>query len=213
MKRMLLCFMSLMLFASMNAQTRKRNPATSRSSSPTRSAKRLVETLRTADGKEVHLYDDMTYDISPGVAPQGSSIVSFTVKAGVITNAGDVKPVARRTFIIFKEDINPTLKMVIDSMGKPLNVFRLWLSDEYRELDQGRTYIAALEKVRPLIVATFTTDFEGNALIQIPTSDSRYWLFGYSQKLGRSSCMWYLEFKPNKNRSLVLDNNNSAYCG
>lgn len=214
MKPVLLCLLSLMFFVSIDAQTRRRHPAPPKPSSPTRSSKKIVETVRTADGREVHLYDDMTYDIPAAiVAPWEPTTIDITIKAGVITRAGDVKPVARQDFIIFKEDIKSTLSGVTDRKGKPLDVFNFWLADQFRELDEGRAYIAALEKLKPIIVGTFTTDFAGNAVIQIPSTDSSYWIYGSSQQVGGAACMWYIEFKPKKNGAFVLDNNNAAYCG
>ena len=216
MKKTLLCFLSFLLLVSTSAQTRRRPTATPPSTTPASARRKLVETVKTQDGREIHLYDDMTYDVAASVAPTAPTaptMVSINVKAGVITNAGDVKPVARRDFIIFREDIKPALATVSDREGKALDVFSFYLADEYRELDEGRTYTAALDKLKSFTVTTFTTDFQGNATVQIPSSDGTYWIYGSSQKVGRSSCMWYLQVTPNKNVSLVLDNNNAAYCG
>jgi len=211
MKKTLFCLLSTVLVLSASAQTRRRTPTTPEAA-PSRAARKLVETVRTQDGREIHLYDDMTYDVATSVAPSTPATVDISIKAGVITNGGDVKPVARREFIIFKDDIKPIIAMVNDREGKSLDVFGFYMADEYRLLDNGLAYTTALQKLKPIIVGTFTTDFEGNASIQLPRSDTPYYIYG-SFKVGRSSCMWYLKFVPNKNGGLVLDNSNSAYCG
>lgn len=218
MKKTVFCLLSLMLVLSASAQTRRRTPTTSQPTTtpqpnPSREqARKLVETVRTQDGREIHLYDDLTYDVATSAGPSAPATVDITIKAGVITNGGDVKPVARREFIIFKDDIKPIIATVTDREGKSLDVFGFYMADEYRLLDNGLAYTTALQKLKPIIVGTFTTDFEGNASMQLSRSDTPYYIYG-SFKVGRSSCMWYLNVVPNKNGSLVLDNSNSAYCG
>lgn len=158
MKKTLLCFLSFVLLASTNAQTRRRPTVTPPPTTPASARRKLVETVKTQDGREIHLYDDMTHDTAASVvpaAPAAPITVSINIKAGVITNAGDVKPVARRDFIIFKEDIKRTLATVSDREGKALDVFSFYLADEYRELDEGRTYTAALDKLKSFTVTTF----------------------------------------------------------
>jgi hypothetical protein len=212
MKKTLAWFFLLILAASGSAQTRR--PATPRPQpAPSRSARKLVETVRTADGREVRLYDDMTYELTAGVTSPSPTMVTVNIKAGVITNAGDVKPVVRRDFLVFKEDIKPTLATVNDREGKPLDVFSFYLADEYRQLDDARTFNEALDKLKPITVATFTTDFQGNATVQLPNGDAIYWIYGSTQRVGRSSCLWYLQVIPSKTPNLVFDNNNASHCG
>lgn len=123
-----------------------------------------------------------------------------------------MKAVARTQFTVFNEDIKPALATLTTREGKTMDVFGFYMADEYRVLDNGQAYTAAIEKLKPNIVGTFTTDFEGNVTMQVPRSDKPHYVYG-SFKVGRSSCMWYLQFTPDKSGSLVLDNNNAAYCG
>ena len=188
MKRFLFCLLSLALALSTAAQTRRRTPTASQPGTtsqpaPSRVPRKLVETVRTRDGREIHLYDDMTYDVATSVAPSVPATVDISIKAGVITRGGDVKPVARSEFIIFKDDIKPVLGTVNDREGKPLDVFRFYMADEYRLLDNGLAYTTALQKLKPIIVGTFTTDFEGNASIQVPRSDTPYYIW-FNLRLG-----------------------------
>ena len=212
MKKTLSCLLLLIVAVLVNAQTRRATPPRQQPATP-RPARKLVETVRTSDGREVHLYDDMTYDIGAADTSSAATTVAVTIKAGVITNAGDVKPVVRRDFLVFKEDIKPILATVNNREGKPLDVFSFYLADEYRELDDSRAFNAAVDKLKPITVATFTTDFQGNATIQLPGGDATYWIYGSTQRVGRSSCLWYLQITPAKNPNLVFDNNNASYCG
>jgi hypothetical protein len=151
----------------------------------------------------------MTYDVA--AAPPAPTTVEISVKAGVVTNGGDLKNVARREFIVFKEDIKPLISSIKNREGKNLaEIFDFYLVDKYRELE-GQAYLAAIERIKPAIAGTFTTDFEGSARIQLPASETPYYIYG-SFDVGRSSCMWYLPFVPNKNGNLALDNENAAYC-
>jgi hypothetical protein len=211
-KKILFCLLSLLLVMPVYAQTRRRPaPAPSKPAS-TRALRKLVETVRTQDGREIHLYDDLTYDVTVSAAPPAPATVNIEITAGVITKGGDVKPVARTQFIMFNEDIKPVLATLTDREGKTMDVFRFYMADEYRSLDNGQAYTAAMEKLKPNVVGAFTTDFGGNGVIKVPRSDKPYYIYG-SFKVGRSSCMWYLEFTPDKSGSMTLDNNNASYCG
>ena len=88
--------------------------------------------------------------------------VTLNIKAGVITTAGDAKPVTRREFMVFKDDIEPTLATIDDGQGDHLDVLRFHFSEQLKELGDEH-YDKALAKLQPLIIAKFTTDFQGNA--------------------------------------------------
>lgn len=137
--------------------------------------------------------------------------VTLNIKAGVITTAGDAKPVARREFMVFKDDIEPTLATIDDGQGDHLDVLKFHFSEQLKELGDEH-YDKALAKLQPLIIAKFTTDFQGNASVRL-TGGGSFWLYGSSQKIGRSSCLWYMKITPGKNSDLILDNNNAVYCG
>lgn len=88
MKKTVCCLFSLVFAFSMSAQTRRRTPTTSQpattsQSAPSRASRKLVETVRTQDGREIHLYDDMTYEVAPSVAPLAPATVDINIKAGV----------------------------------------------------------------------------------------------------------------------------------
>lgn len=93
-----------------------------------------------------------------------------------------------------------------------MDIFSFYRADKFRSLDNAEAYTGALEKLKPKILDTFMTDFEGNGVIQVPRGDKPYYIYGYFN-VGDSSCVWYFEFTPNKNASLIPDNNNSALCG
>lgn len=211
MKKTFLLLLCLVMAVSVNAQTRRR-PANPQPTTAQPSRK-LVETVKTRDGREIRLYDDMTYEVARSSTSARGAMATINIKAGVTTNAGDVKPVVRRDFVVFKEDIKSILATVNDREGKPLKVFSFALADEYRELDEARVFNEALDKLKPITVATFTTDFQGNATVQVPGGDATYWIYGSTQMVGRSFCYWYLEITPSKSTNLVFDNNNASYCG
>lgn len=96
---------------------------------------------------------------------------------------------ARAQFIVFNEDIKPALAAVTGREGKPPDVFGFYMADEYRLLDEGRAYAAAMEELKPSVVGTFTTDFEGEGVIDVPRSEKPHYIYG-SFKVGRSACMW-----------------------
>jgi len=201
--------LALVLATSTTAQTRRRLA----SSQPTRTQSALVEMVKLRNGRSIRLSDDMTDEVmhfSMLAVPAG---ITVNFKASVITNGGDEKPVARRDFFVFKEDIEPTLTAVNDRDGNPLNIFSFHLADEYRELDEGCVFNAALAKLKSITVATFATDSQGNATIQLPYDYATYFIYGSTQRVGRSSCWWYREITLSNKTNLIFDNKNAAYCG
>jgi hypothetical protein len=91
MKTMLLCLLSLTLVLSVSAQTRRRPTPTPAQPAPSRAPRKLVETVKTQDGREIHLYDDMTYDVAVSAVPPAPASVDIRIQAGVITGGGDVR--------------------------------------------------------------------------------------------------------------------------
>lgn len=101
-----LYFLFLIIFAVLaSGQTRRTTPPRQQPSAP-RPARKVVETVRTPDGREVHLYDDMTYDIASVDTSRAPIPVTLNIKAGVITKSGDVKPVVRRDFSFSRKTSN-----------------------------------------------------------------------------------------------------------
>lgn len=178
---------------------------------PSRPTPTLVESINTTDGRVIRLFDDKTYSIE--VLPKRVQPLNVTVgfRVAVITGGGDVKPAARTDFIVFKEDIREALSTVPDRDGKALTPFSLYLADDFRLVDNGRTYQAAMEKLRPSILTTFTTGFDGSGSFSVPRG-TEYFIYGYV-KIGRSACLWYSKFPADKDGSYVLENRNAIYCG
>ncbi len=229
MKKITFCLLLLMLSLGVVAQRRTQpkqtQPAPSVTPKPTPlRQKRLVETLNADNGRTLNLYDDNTYEIfygrkplpplnptSTNTAPATSGDITVQVQGGVINRGGDVKPIARTEFTVFNGDITSTLATVNDRQGKPLDVFNFFLAQKY-QIGEGATYRTALEKLKPFIAGTLTTGFDGIGQITLPQRAEPYYLFGYFS-IGRSSCVWYIKFPGDKSGGLVIDNNNSTFCG
>ncbi len=234
MKKFTFCLLLLLLSLGVDAQKRtqpkRTQPATVRTPRPTETPntrptqpKRLIEAFFLENGRVVSLYDDGTYDLvfsdklptflnpTPiNTAPSPSRDITVQVQGGVITGGGDVKPVARTEFTVFNGDITSTLATINDREGKPLDVFTFYAAQRF-PTTYGDAYGRALEKVKPFIVGTFTTGFDGAGQIKLPKRSEPYYLYGY-YLVGRSSCLWYLKFPGNESGSYVVDNKTSMYC-
>jgi hypothetical protein len=155
--------------------------------------------VTTPDGRKIQLYDNMTFRVLGAAPSSQSALIEVRIKAEVITKAGEVKPVARTQFKVFSGDIRLALSTINDREGKPMDIFNFYI------------YRRALEKLKPAMLATFTTDSEGNGRVQVPRSDKSYYLYG-RLSVESSACVWYIEFKPNENVRFLLDNNNWTLC-
>lgn len=162
-----------------------------RSSRPTPTRK-LIETVKTPNGREIRLYDNLTYEV---IRPT----VQLSIMARMLTNEGADMPLAQNQFKIFSKDIKPLLSTISDREGKPMNIVSFYI------------YRRAIEKLKPLVLATFTTDASGNGVVNVPRSDKPYYLYGRFS-VGGTSCVWYIEFTPDENTRLILDSSNSANC-
>lgn len=187
----------LLSFVVVDAQSTK-SPSTRRtrpSNSP--AARKLIETVKTANGREIRLYDDLTYEVIRIPRPQ--PLVQLTIMASMVTKEGAVKPVAQNQFKIFNEDIKPLLSTISDREGKPMNIVSFYI------------YRRAIERLKPSVLATFTTDATGKGVVNVPRSDKPCYIYGRFS-IGGTSCVWYIEFTPNENASFVLDSSNSVLC-
>ncbi len=225
MKRIILLLMISLLTLSVTAQTPKKQEKTSVSSEP---KQRAVVDVIVKNGDIITLYDDMTYrrsetvDVSrftttpatasvPALEVVSPSTVRIQIQVGVVTDAGSVTPVARRQFVIFGEDVNPTLATLNGIEGGRMDIFGFFSADRFQSTDRTNSYARAMEKIKPSIIGNFTTDFEGRGVFEVPRSNESYYIYGWLQ-VGRSYCVWYSKFTADKDASFVLDNNNAEYC-
>jgi len=181
-----------------DAQSKRRSVTQRAGSSESTRGRKLIETVKTSNGREIQLFDDLTYKVI-GSAQRSQAAIELRVRAGMITKQGAVQAVSQTQFKIFSEDIKPLLSMINDREGKPMNIFTFYI------------YRRALEKLKPITLTTFTTDAQGNGLSHVPRSDKPSYIYGRFS-IGGSSCVWYIEFTSTEDTSFVLDNSNSALC-
>lgn len=212
-----------MIFVGVTAQTKPNKTATrSRvvnsvvtktkpSSTASNPASKLIETIKTSDGREIKLYDNNTYEVIRLVVP---SQIELSLKAGVITNGGETRIVARADFLIFDRDVEPMLKKMFEKESKLGNInlsglHPFYIIQKFPELDNNETkFRQAMEMLKPHIVGKVTTDFDGKTAIKLPQKqDTDYYIYGYFQ-VGKSDAIWYVSFSPKSDISIILDNKN-----
>jgi hypothetical protein len=174
------------------AQSQRRSVSQRAGSSKSTSTRKLIETVKTPNGQEIRLYDDLTYEV---IRPT----VQLSLMARMVTKEGAVKSVAHNQFKIFNKDIRPVLSRINDREGKPMDIVSFYI------------YRRAIEKLKPVVLATFTTDAGGKGVVNVPRSDQPCYIYGRFS-IGGTSCVWYIEFTPDENTRLVLDSSNSALC-
>jgi hypothetical protein len=199
------------------AQTRKpnRTPAARPSQSVT------TQTATTKDGRTVILKSDGTWVYADDEAPavestprksggtRPNSVLSF--ETGLVFKSGDVKPLARSTFYLLDDNLENILRNAGFQPESDLSLLNsLGMAYYGRELEKYRTtYDKAMEAMKPHIVATVTTDFNGKAQFSA-VPEGTYYLMGIGQ-LYKQVVLWNLKVDLNSGQnSVTLDQNNAA---
>ena len=187
------------------------------------------QSATTGDGKSVVLSSNGTWKYAidspetvlsePSTRPQGkaNSILSF--ETGLVFKSGDVKPVARATFYLLDDDLAKILRTA--GLVAPRNYSGSGNTDEdlvdayassikYRIMGAYKEFGPAAENaVRPHIIQTITTGFDGKATFETVAAGT-YYLMGMSET-PKGYVIWNLkvELKPGKN-FVTLDQNNAV---
>lgn len=146
------------------------------------------------------------------VAPTGT----LSIEAALIYRSGDVKPVARATFLLLDEDLNTILKPY--PVAIPRSLLSIWmLTTHLKELEAYADSEAVkaeagqiLRAIEAHVIASTTTDFGGKAKFEGLTPGKRF-LFG-EFKAGNNQATWYkpVEVKSGTNETLILSNDNAT---
>lgn len=192
-----------------------------------------TQTATTEDGKAVVLSSDGTWKYAsestraadattvktktPAVASNKKG--NIDLEAGLVFNSGDVKPVGRVTFYLFREDGKKVLltqehfdaySQDTARFGLP-NSFDKWSLYEAVLYMDGRVAptfaLAAKKAIDTAAINQATTGFDGKASFSdVPVGD--YFLFGY-YSFGKQTTYWNipLSVKQGTNK-IVLDNDN-----
>ncbi len=159
---------------------------------------------------------------------------SLSIDAALVFQSGDVKPVARTEFTLLDRDLEAILKEsnytselpekirsalerpAADIKGNRAKTFSLLLKSSIDDESGNPEAVAnlqlavgkALAAVKPHVLYSATSDFQGNAKFE-NLKPGKYYLFGYS-KLGNSAAVWNIEtvIKDGENK-LTLDNGNA----
>jgi hypothetical protein len=202
-------------------------------SKPKVPAKPITTQLATTeDGKAVVLSSNGTWKYSPedsdtgtstpdaSTRPKGraNSVLSF--ETGLVFKSGDVKPVARATFHLLDDSLGNILRTA--GLSAPRNygggsgntdedlVNAYASSIKYSILDGYKEFgPAAATAVRPHIIQTITTGFDGKATFEAVAAGT-YYLMGMSET-PKGYVIWNLkvDLKAGKN-TVTLDQNNAV---
>ncbi len=155
---------------------------------------------------------------TPTPAPT-PTIGSLSVEAGLIYESGDVKPVARTTFILLDEDLRIILKPFGETpgtLGSMMDLLRhisegssTTIDKEHQEKARAE-YSQIKSAVESHIVATATTDFSGKAKFESLAPGIR---FVYGEfRVGDERVAWNVkvELAAGKDAALILDNSNRS---
>lgn len=129
----------------------------------------------------------------------------LSIEAGIVFTGGNVQPVARREFYLLDEDVAVILK---DFWGDSVSIESITMDLNFPAF-QTNGVQKTLQAVKPHIVASSTTDFQGKAKFPA-VKIGKYYLFGFT-KAGKSAIVWNLKsvIKAGANE-IILDNNNAA---
>jgi hypothetical protein len=198
------------------AQTRRSN----RAPAPRPSETVGTQTATTKDGRTVILKPDRTWEYADNATPTVTSpnnssdirpSAALSFDTGLVFRSGDVKPLARSTFYLLDDDLENVLRNAgfLPETGLSL-LNSLGMAYYGRELEKYRaSYEKAMEAMKPHIVTTVTTDFNGKGhFAAVPSGN--YYLIGIGQ-LYKQVVVWNLKvnLNPGEN-SVTLDQNNAA---
>ncbi len=186
----------------------------------------------TEDGKQVVLRSDGTWKYAPesvdsetsspdvSTRPKGKANSVLSFETGLVFKSGDVKPVARATFHLLDDSLGNILRVA--GLSAPRNygggtgntdedlVNAYASSIKYSILDGYKEFgPAAATAVRPHIIQTVTTGFDGKATFEAVAAGT-YHLMGMSET-PKGYVIWNLkvELKAGKN-TVTLDQNNAV---
>jgi len=187
MKKIPICMAILLLscLTTVEAENDKRT-----TSSKAESTEETTQTATTSDGRKVILKSDGTWEYyketppsvavpketpqnvtvpketSPSIAvPNDSekSILSFDAR--VVSKSGDAKPIAGGTFYLLDDDLNRILQTSDLKPEKRLSLLNTFSMANYGSSlgieRSAKAFAGAMESVKPHIVATTTSDFNG----------------------------------------------------
>lgn len=137
--------------------------------------------------------------------PVTSQKGSLSVEAGIVFTSGDIKPAARVDLFLLDADVETILS---DTYGESASLKSITLDLNYPIFETNGVQ-KALAAIKPHIVASATTDFQGKAKFPSVKAGS-YYLFGFT-KAGKSAVVWNygITIKSGTN-SIILDNKNAA---
>ena len=146
---------------------------------------------------------------------------SLPIKVAIIYNFGGAQAVAREDFYLLNKDVTQVWKeagllnvekLRLPSMTKTPSeesVFRFSFALDRLRVTEGKPsqFEAA---VKPFIVKTVNTDFEGNATFEnVPQGD--YYIYGVTET--RSGyAVWNYRVSTQDNKTVLLDNKNAIYA-
>ena len=146
---------------------------------------------------------------------------NIPIKVAIIYNFGGAQPVAREYFYLLNKDANQLWKeagllnaekLRVPSMTKQPSdesVFRFYFSLDMLRVSEGNPSQFE-DALKPFIVKTVNTDFEGNATFEnVP--EGVYYIYGVTET--RSGyAVWNYKVSTEENKTVLLDNKNAVYA-
>jgi hypothetical protein len=132
------------------------------------------------------------------------------IKVGIIYSMGGAQAVAREDFYLLNKDALQIWKEagLLEGMkNEDEFMIRILLHDVTATKDKPSKFD---ETLKPHIVKTTTTDFEGNAAFEnVPQGE--YYIYGRTETRG-GNAVWNYKVSTNpENKTTILDNKNAIY--
>jgi len=134
---------------------------------------------------------------------------TIPIKAAIVYEREGVKPVARTKFYLLRED----LTRVAQSRGEDVGMFFTREPDTRPNSLYGvyRPVGIDEEKIRDFVVASVTTDFEGNAKFE-DVPPGTYYIFGLAVTQSKSGySFWNINIEAGQEIETVFLDQNNAY--
>ncbi|MDQ3816459.1 MAG: carboxypeptidase-like regulatory domain-containing protein [Acidobacteriota bacterium] len=131
----------------------------------------------------------------------------ISIKAAIIYSVGGAQAVARENFYLLKKDAFQIWKEAgLVKAGK-----NFWLDFSIERIYETKEKpLPYNEAVKPYIVSTATTDFEGNATFEnVP--EGTYYIYAITETRGDGFAVWSYKVSTDETKTILLDNKNAIH--
>ena len=142
---------------------------------------------------------------------------NIPIKVAIIYSLGGAQAVAREDFYLLNKDAIQIWKQgglmndvkIGDSTMSGEKLFKIYFMADRINVIDNKKPSKYFEPLKPHVVKTVTTDFEGDATFE-SVPEGNYFIYGVTETRG-GYAVWSYQVSTNENKTVLLDNKNASY--